>query len=65
MPRKKLNKAIMPGYKIDPETPAKLAKIAREVGYPYGETGQVGAFLDALSNINPDLLKLVLNHKNN
>ena len=60
MPRKKLNKVKTPNYSVDPITPSKISQLARSVGYHYGSTGHVGAFLDDLVNVNPDLLQLII-----
>ena len=60
MPRKKLNKVKTPNYSVDPITPSKIAQLARSVGYCYGSTGHVGAFLDDLVNVNPSLLELII-----
>ncbi|WP_295621492.1 hypothetical protein [Chamaesiphon sp. GL140_3_metabinner_50] len=56
MSRPTLNKVILGGYKVKPETIDKLRKSAIEAGYTHGKGAAIGEFLDAIAQINPLLL---------
>jgi hypothetical protein len=59
MGRPKKEATITQNYRIKPETAEKLRETAKELGFQYGETAAMGAFLDRLAEIDQELLKLV------
>ncbi len=56
MGRVKLGKIVTPTYKVSPETIPKLQRTALIMGFKYGSGAAMGAFLDMLADIDPDLL---------
>jgi hypothetical protein len=59
MGRHKKEPTITQTYRLKPETAEKLRETARELGFEYGETAAMGAFLDRLAEVDRELLKLV------
>jgi hypothetical protein len=59
MGRRKLNNTDFPRYQVKPETITKLQQLALRMGYKHGNTAAMGAFLDMLADLNPDLLHLI------
>ncbi|WP_146138576.1 hypothetical protein [Chamaesiphon polymorphus] len=56
MSRPALNKVILGGYKVKPETIDRLRAAAIQAGYTHGKGAAIGEFLDAIAQINPSLL---------
>jgi hypothetical protein len=56
MGRIKLDKVNIPTYKVKPETLTKLHATALVMGFKYGTGAAMGAFLDMVADIDPDLL---------
>jgi hypothetical protein len=56
MGRVKLDKVNIPTYKVKPETVTKLHITALAMGFKYGAGAAMGAFLDMVADIDPDLL---------
>jgi hypothetical protein len=59
MGRHKKDPTITQTYRVKPETAEKLRETAKELGFEYGETAAMGAFLDRLAEVDRELLKLV------
>jgi hypothetical protein len=59
MGRSKLNRVPFPSYRVKPETLDSLKETAIKFGYTYGEGAAMGEFLDAISSLDRDLLKLI------
>lgn len=56
MGRIKLGRVVTPTYKVSPDTIPKLQQTALLMGFRYGSGVAMGAFLDMLADIDPDLL---------
>jgi hypothetical protein len=56
MGRVKLDRVNIPTYKVKPETLVNLRKIALQMGFKYGTGAAIGAFLDMVGDLDPDLL---------
>jgi hypothetical protein len=56
MGRVKLGRVVTPTYKVSPETIPKLQQTALIMGFKYGTGAAMGAFLDMVADIDPDLL---------
>ena len=59
MGRKQLNRVPVPNYRVKPETLESLKETAIDLGYIYGNGAAMGEFLDAIAELDRDLLKLV------
>ena len=64
MGRHKKNQIEFPSYKVKPETVEALRQTAIHSGFTYGNTAAMGAFLDRLAQIDPDLIKAITKQNN-
>jgi hypothetical protein len=56
----KLDRELTSPYSVETGTIDKLQKLAIRLGYTHGKGAAMGKFLGEISNINPDLLALIL-----
>jgi hypothetical protein len=59
MGRLKKEPTIIQTYRVKPEVAEKLKETALELGFKYGDTAAMGAFLERLSEVDRELLKLI------
>jgi hypothetical protein len=64
MSRPALNKVVLSGYRVKPETVDRLRNSAIKAGYTHGKGAAIGEFLDAIAQINPLLLAELTKQKN-
>ncbi len=60
MGRPKLDRVVLQA-RVNPDTPDKLKKIALELGFQWGNNGNTGAFLDAISNMPIKKIQKLIN----
>jgi hypothetical protein len=56
----KLNRELTSPYSVETGTIDRLQNLALRLGYRHGKGAAMGKFLGDISNINPDLLALIL-----
>jgi hypothetical protein len=61
MGRPKVERELTSPYSVEIGTIDRLQKMAIRLGYRHGESAAMGKFLGEISNINPELLALILN----
>ena len=61
MGRPRLDRTVLQ-VRVAAHTPQKLKKMALEFGYQYGDDGNTGAFLDAVSNIPVEKFRELINN---
>jgi hypothetical protein len=64
MGRPKLDQERTNNYKVTKGTSAKLEKLAISLGYKYGKGAAMGKFLDVVADLDPDLLKIIIQKSN-
>jgi hypothetical protein len=60
MGRPKLDRERTNSYKVTRGTTDKLENLAMELGYRYGSGAAMGKFLEMISDLNPQLLALIV-----
>ncbi len=60
MGRPKLDRERTNNYKVTKGTSEKLEKLAIDMGYKHGTGAAIGKFLDAIADLDSDLLKIII-----
>ena len=60
MGRPKKDKTTLINFRIDTEAAESLKEAAIECGFKYGDGAAMGAFLERLSEVDRQLLKVIL-----
>jgi hypothetical protein len=56
MGRPKLDRTVLQ-VRVDPDTPDKLKQMSLKLGFQWGDQGNTGKFLDAISSLPAEKIK--------